>query len=149
MTYEHRHELIDKELELIVEIGDEEAESRLRHRDKFIETAPEYLQNDQSWDFYAYSYGAAFDVIWDAAWQNRTVLYPSLLLIFRQSIELSLKASIFKLSGEKPPQGHKLSSLWSALLKAIDKQGLPTSAVYSECVGKRIKLLDQHDHIGD
>ena len=139
MTLKRREELIAEENESL----DEEVA-------KFIESTSGDLAGDRSWHFYAYSYEQAVDVMWDATYARpNTVLHPPLLFLCRQSIELSIKAGISKLSGERPPRGHNLQSLWSDLLKALKKLGQPTNDAFSESVGWLINLLDQHDQIGD
>jgi hypothetical protein len=139
MTLERRERLIDEEIN-----------QQSFPIAAFIRSRNDNLGGDQSWSYYAYSFGEAFDVMWDAAARRpSTLLMPPLLAICRQSVELSIKAGLETLSGQPPPAGHKLAQLWSALVQALDAAGLPTDDEFSQSVGKIVELLDQHDPRGD
>ena len=144
MTHERREELIEEVSGLIV--GEPVIQTR---RGEFIRSAsPTY--GEQSWRFYAYSYGRAFDILWDSAYARlNEVINPPLLLLCRHSIELSLKLAIHSLSQNTPPGGHQLGYLKCTLLNHLYKVGLKETAMGSDTVGNVIELLDQQDSRGD
>ena len=120
-------------------------------RRKFVSSAGADVQSDRSWDFFAYSYGQAFESLWDAAYKRPSeVLNYPLLSICRQSIELSLKSAIDMVLQSDPPNGHKLKNLWSKLLAALsDKDGMVIDAWYRNYPESLIEVLDAHDQKGD
>lgn len=78
-----------------------------------------------NWDLAAYAYQQGFEALWDhavarttsadAARSSSLVVLP-LLMIWRQSVELSIKAAIGGTTGRKPPPGHILTDLFDELL---------------------------------
>src|SRR5260370_40784750 len=113
MTFERREQLVDKEISQYP--ANIAAFIRSRHDD---------LGGDQSWSYYSYSFGQAFDVMWDAAARRpNTLLWPPLLVLCRQSVELSIKAGLETLSGEQPPSCHRLAHPWGAVVPAPEGGG--------------------------
>lgn len=145
MTLPRREELISQETESI--IGEIAAPNI---RQYFLDSNPRDFHGHRTWRFFAYSYGQAFEVLWDAARERSNyVLIPPLLFVCRQSIELSIKNSVSVLSDDGAPHGHNLTSLWSRLCREMEKIGQPTSDVFSESVRQTIMILDEHDRLGD
>ena len=106
------------------------------------------------WLFFALSYQRAFEGLWDASTAGLPMpldRYP-LLFVCRQSTELWLKAAISAIRQANPPPGHKLSTLWSELKRALSEdidRGDWTGGAYPDFVEDVIQILDAHDEKGD
>lgn len=123
----------------------------MRRRSDFVTSAGKETQWDRSWHFFAYSYGQAFDSLWDAAYArgSGTLDYP-LLFICRQSIELWLKAAIFAVLQSDPPPSHELRTLWAELMAALREHTDHSSeGPYPDSIVELIRPLDAHDRKGD
>ena len=106
---------------------------------------------DRSFQFFAYSYSRAFEVLWDNAWATRSLIvqYP-MLYACRHSIELWLKAAISAVSEGDPPLGHGLAALWKELMDAF--YGCPTESVedvFATQIWPVVSAIDEHDGSGD
>ena len=85
-----------------------------------------------NWDLAAYAYQQGFEALWDHAILRASgveatnsaalVLHP-LLMLWRQSVELSIKAAIEGTTGRQPPEGHDLAKLFDSLLAARQERG--------------------------
>lgn len=85
-----------------------------------------------NWDLTAYAYQQSFEALWDhaiertsgagAAQSSALVVLP-LLMLWRQSVELSIKAAIEGTTGQQPPLGHSLTSLFERLLEVRRERG--------------------------
>lgn len=74
-----------------------------------------------NWDLVAHSYQQAFDVLWDhatAQGKGNSLIVGPLMMIWRQSVELTIKAAIQETTRAEPPGTHELVRLFDALLKA-------------------------------
>ena len=123
-----------------------------RVRRTFVESASRVGDWDRSWDFFAYSYCRAFEVLWDAAYARRStgILDYPVLFIARHSIELWLKAAIQSVTQSDPPEGHGLHDLWTKLMEVLENHmGSPLDDFYSGSVREMISALDSHDGKGD
>ena len=147
---EGRREEIEEEV--LAELG-----PRPRGRRAFVESAGGEVGWDRSWDFFAYSYCKAFEILWDAAYarQSGVFNYP-LLLVCRHSIELWLKVAISSVLQADPPPGHGLGVLWSKLMDGLaDHAGSrpdhmdSINGIYAGSVQRLIRALDDHDIKGD
>ncbi|MDE0372301.1 MAG: hypothetical protein OXI73_07140 [Rhodospirillales bacterium] len=121
-------------------------------RRNFVVSASRVGDWDRSWDFFAYSYSRAFEVLWDAAYARGSsgiFDYP-VLFIARHSIELWLKVAIQSVTLSDPPEGHGLHYLWTKLMEALENHmGSPLDDFYSGSVREMISALDSHDGKGD
>jgi hypothetical protein len=142
MTFEHRQRLIDEEINFL--------QPRLA---SFVKSRGDDLRGEQSWSYYAYSFGHAFEVLWDAATARRghSLLWQPLLMVCRQSVELSLKAGLADVGppGYKPCAHHGLEDLWHELLSALTKVGFSTDDEFSSSVAEVVSILHRHDPKGD
>lgn len=149
MSEQRRQGLTDEahaRLDEILELG-----VPMRRRSDFVTSAGTETQWDRSWHFFAYSYGQAFDSLWDAAFvrQSGTLDYP-LLFICRQSIELWLKAAISTVLQSDPPPRHELSTLWAELMTALrERTDHSNEGPYPDTIEAMIQTLDAHDPKGD
>lgn len=72
-----------------------------------------------SWDMIAYSYHQGFEALWDHAIRETSGFAElPLLMVGRQSMELSIKAAIRETTRAEPPKHHRLTDLFDLLLKA-------------------------------
>ena len=147
MSQERREALAEEALTRLDEL---ELGVPMRRRSDFVKSAGTETRWDRSWHFFAYSYGRAFDSLWDAAFARRsgTLDYP-LLFICRQSIELWLKAAISTVSQSHPPPGHALGTLWAGLMAALRETGHSSEGPHPESIEALIEILDAHDRKGD
>lgn len=85
-----------------------------------------------NWDLAAYAYQLGFEALWDHAvertngadaGQSAALVVLPLLMLWRQSVELSIKAAIEGTTGRQPPGGHNLAELFNHLLKARRERG--------------------------
>lgn len=84
-----------------------------------------------NWDMAAFAYQQGFEALWDhaiarasgaeAAQSSALVVHP-LLMLWRQSVELSIKAAIEGTTGRQPPDGHNLAKLFATLLEVRGKR---------------------------
>ncbi len=86
---------------------------------------PDHDMISGSWDLLAYSFQKGFVTMWDHARSDHSgLLLQPLLMLWRQSVELALKAAITEIAGgigSKP--GHNLTELFSKLIAARTKLG--------------------------
>lgn len=85
-----------------------------------------------NWDLAAYAYQLGFEALWDHAIDRTNgqdaercsalVVLP-LLMLWRQSVELSIKSAIEGTTGRQPPRGHDLTKLFKRLLEARRERG--------------------------
>ena len=92
----------------------------------FVRDVPQ-LQNlvSWSWDLLSYSFQRGFETLWDQAYADHSglLLHP-LLLLWRHSVELALKAAITDIAGQIVGNpGHNLEALFSQLLDAREALG--------------------------
>lgn len=78
-----------------------------------------------SWDLVSYSFQRSFEALWDQAkLDNSGLLVRPLLTLWRQSIELTIKAAILELLGEiKGNLRHDLQALFEQLLDIRADEG--------------------------
>lgn len=111
MSVEKRTELID----LLVE---ERPELR-----KLITNQPNSMLAG-NWDLLAYSYQQSFEALWDHAFRQTSGLAQlPLMMLCRQSIELTIKAAIQATTQAQPPNGHGLTVLFDRLLAVREESG--------------------------
>jgi hypothetical protein len=103
------------------------AEQRERLADQIVETQPRLrafirpLGTDMvagSWDLLSYSFQLGFDAFWDLAKADQSgLLLRPLLMLWRQSVELAIKAAIAEVGGDVDRGlGHNLQDLFAELL---------------------------------
>lgn len=104
-----------------------------------------------SWDFMSYSFQRGFEEMWDKARIDLSgLLTPPLLLLWRQSLELCLKASILEIAGElssKP--GHNLEALFKVLLGVCGARGFDYDDELTDEVHKMIRFAQSFDPAAD
>lgn len=77
-----------------------------------------------NWDLVAYAYQQSFEALWDhAVTQTSGLAILPLLMLWRQSVELSIKAAIEGTTGSQPPPGHGLTDLFDRLLEVRREHG--------------------------
>ena len=78
-----------------------------------------------SWDLVSYSFQRGFEALWDAARKDHSgLLERPLLALWRQSVELAIKAAIFELAGGITGRpGHDLRKLFKQLLDIRSREG--------------------------
>ena len=77
-----------------------------------------------NWDLVAYAYQQSFEALWDhAVAQTSGLAVLPLLMLWRQSVELSIKAAIEGTTGRQPPGGHRLTDLFDRLLAVRREHG--------------------------
>lgn len=143
MTLEDRQRLIEEEISFL--------QPGLA---SFLTSRNDGLGGHQSWSCYAYSFSRAFDILWDAAARHRghSLLWPPLLLVCRQSVELALKAGLVELAGRieyEPPAHHRLEDLWRELLSALERTGFSKDDEFAASVAEVVSILHRHDPKGD
>ncbi|MNU29714.1 hypothetical protein D3C71_181910 [compost metagenome] len=134
------------------------------HRDRLVEeiiqSQPElraFVQHHSvdmtagSWDMLSYSFQCGFEGLWDIARAGRSgPLLRPLLVLWRHSVELSLKAALVEVSGELPRGlGHDLSKLFSQLLAVRAKRGCVDDDDYTRGVLGMISLVQSLDPFSD
>lgn len=73
------------------------------------------------WDQVAYSYQCSFEVLWDHAMAQggqSSIFVGPLMMLWRQSVELTIKAAIRETTRSEPPNHHELTRLFDTLLAA-------------------------------
>ena len=105
-----------------------------------------------SWDIVSYSFQQGFEVLWDLAHQNGLLLRP-LLSIWRQSIELALKAAIFNIEkSDNRTLNHDLNKLLEKLITTIKfttNEGLHLNDDLTKQVHKMIDEIQSYDSFAD
>ncbi len=72
-----------------------------------------------NWDLVAYSYQQSFEALWDlACTQQSGLITMPLMMLWRQSVELTIKAAIQETIRGTPPGSHDLTSLFDKLVEA-------------------------------
>lgn len=138
MTLERREQLIE-------EIVDTQPRLKV-----FVRPQPHDLSSG-SWDLLAYSFQRGFEALWDSARLDRSgLLLRPLLVLWRQSVELTIKAATIDVSGEitiKP--GHDLSKLFERLLAARAALGHRDADDYTSQVGDMVAEVQALDPFAD
>lgn len=140
MSLEHREQLVDH----IVE-----AQPELR---AFVRNVPR--ENDLiswTWDGLSYSFQLGFEALWDQARADgRGLLLHPLLYLWRQSVELALKAALIEIG--VPVQsclGHDLEALFGRLLRVLADLGFSDGDDLTNNVRKMIALVNSLDPLAD
>lgn len=104
-----------------------------------------------SWDFISYSFQRGFEELWDRAKTDMSgLMVPPLLSLWRQSIELCLKASIQEVAGTiggKP--GHNLEALFETLAAACSARGVVCDDDLTDSVRDMIRFAQTFDPYAD
>lgn len=104
-----------------------------------------------SWDLTSYSYQRGFEAMWDLAVKDSSglLLHP-LLLLWRQSVELSIKAAISEIAGTLDLKlGHDLDRLLDALLDARSELGHQDDDEHTASVREMIAVVQSFDPSAD
>jgi len=104
-----------------------------------------------SWDLLSYSFQRGFEALWDQARVDHSgLLLRPLLLLWRQSVELALKASIVEFAGGLDGRpGHDLNALFAQLLNVLEKRGMSDDDELTNSVRKMISLVQSVDPFAD
>ena len=118
----------------------------------FVRDVPQ-LQNiiSWSWDGLSYSFQRGFETLWDHAYADHSglLLHP-LLMLWRQSIELALKAAITEISGAIDANpGHNLEALFKQLLKSRAVLGFSDDDDLAHNVRAMVALVQSVDPFAD
>ena len=104
-----------------------------------------------SWDLLAYSFQRGFEVMWDHACRDQSgLLDRPMLTLWRQSVELALKAAVVEIAGglgQKP--GHDLAGLFEQLLKARAALGHTDDDDHAKHVRATINHVQSLDPFAD
>lgn len=116
----------------------------------FVRRQPDDLTAG-NWDLLSYSFERGFEVMWDSARVERSgLLLRPLLLLWRQSVELSIKAAIMEIAGEIASNpGHNLSKLFDQLLKVRAGLGCCDDDEYTGQVRSMVALVQSFDPFAD
>jgi hypothetical protein len=100
-----------------------------------------------SWNLLSYSFQRGFEALWDQAKADHSgLLLRPLLFLWRQSVELALKASIMDIAGEIDGRpGHDLNALFAQLLGALATHGIGTDDELTSRVREMISLVQSVD----
>jgi len=104
-----------------------------------------------SWDLMSYSFQRRFEALWDAAraYRNDLLLHP-LLALWRQSLELALKAAIAAIAGGIDGRpGHDLEALFRQLLDAREALGYLDEDDLTDRVTEMVALVQSIDPYAD
>lgn len=104
-----------------------------------------------SWDLLSYSFQRGFEVMWDNARIDQSgLLLKPLLVLWRQSVELGIKAAVFEIAGEIPrSSGHDLAKLFDKLLEARAELGHRDDDEYTGRVRDMIAEVQAFDPFAD
>ena len=104
-----------------------------------------------SWDLMAYSFQRGFEAMWDLARRDLSgLLVNPLLTLCRQSLELTIKASIRDVAGGLDRRlGHQLDDLFAALLAARAELGFNDDDDYARDVQAMIAEVQAFDPTAD
>lgn len=104
-----------------------------------------------SWDLHSYSFQRAFEALWDQAQADHSgLLLSPLLMLWRQSVELALKAAIIEIAGGIDGRpGHDLEKLFAQLLAALAEHGLGVDDDLTRSVREMISLVQSVDPLAD
>ncbi len=108
----------------------EALDSGPRHLQRIVSERTSLIEGN--WDLAAYAYQLGFEALWDHAIDRTNgqdaercsalVVLP-LLMLWRQSVELSIKSAIEGTTGRQPPGTHDLVELFDLLLNARHARG--------------------------
>ena len=104
-----------------------------------------------SWDLLSYSFQRGFEALWDQARVDHSgLLLRPLLFLWRQSVELALKASIVEIAERLDGRpGHDLNALFAQLLDALKKRGMSDDDELTNSVREMISLVQSVDPFAD
>jgi HEPN domain-containing protein len=136
------------------------AERRDQLIDQVVETQPELRAFVQqypsdmtagSWNLVSYSFQRGFEAMWDLAQTDSSgLLLRPLLLLWRQSVELAIKAAITEIAGRfEPSLGHKLDKLFAQLRKERVALGYSDDDEYTSRVVGMVALVQDFDPYAD
>ena len=104
-----------------------------------------------SWDFVSYSFQRGFEAMWDLARADHSgLLLRPLLLLWRQSVELVIKAAVLEIAGRingKP--GHNLQLLFQQLLQVRAAAGCDDDDDLARNVQAMVALVQSFDPFAD
>ena len=138
MSLERRQQLIDQA------VADD---SKLT---TFVREQPHDMLSG-SWDLVSYSFQRGFEALWNLARRDLSgLLMRPLLLLWRQSVELSIKAAVSSIAGEvgdKP--SHNLVALFDRLLDSRTLAGYCDNNDYMRSVRAMIEHVQSIDPFAD
>lgn len=104
-----------------------------------------------SWDMLSYSFQRGFETLWDQARVDRSgLLLRPLLLLWRQSVELAIKAAIREIAGGISGRpGHNLEKLFDLLIDARAAEGYVDDDDYTREVRAMVALVQSFDPFAD
>lgn len=104
-----------------------------------------------NWDLLAYSYQRGFEALWDAALSDHSgLLISPLLLLWRQSVELSIKSAILSTAGAIDKSArHDLSGLFKNLLESREAEGFTHDDDLTRQVSDMIATIQTLDPFAD
>lgn len=104
-----------------------------------------------SWDLLSYSFQRGFELMWDQACaESSGLLTRPLLSLWRQSVELALKASILEIAGSIPGKlSHNLRGLFERLLAERAALGHDDDDDLARDVARMIDLVQTFDPFAD
>lgn len=138
MSHERRERLVEAIVESQPELGD------------FVRRQPHDMTAG-SWDMLSYSFERGFEVMWDNARLDHSgLLLRPLLVLWRQSVELSLKAAVIVVAGGLASKsGHDLTKLFAQLIEARAGLGYDDDNDYARQVKGMIAQVQGFDPLAD
>jgi len=116
----------------------------------FVRKAPADMTAG-SWDFLSYSFQRGFEAMWDQSAVDRSgLLLRPLLLLWRQSVELAIKATIMEMVGEiRIKASHDIQKLFEHLVAIISASSPYAEDDYTDKVRQMIILVQSFDPFAD
>jgi len=128
----------------------EAVDTQPRLREFIRNVAPLHDLIAVSWDALSYSFQRGFETLWDHARADHTgLLMRPVLLLWRQSVELALKAAIHEISGVESKRGHHLVKLFADLQEVRSALGFGDDDDLTSSVYKMIASVQKVDPFAD
>jgi len=104
-----------------------------------------------SWDLVSYSFQRGFEAMWDLARADHSgLLLRPLLLLWRQSVELAVKAAVLEIAGRiEGRPGHNLELLFQQLLQVRAAAGCDDDDDLTRNVQGMVALVQSFDPFAD
>jgi HEPN domain-containing protein len=138
---------LERREQLEEQIANEQPELRA-----FVRNFPaEHNMLSGSWDLMSFSFQRGFEAFWDVAraYHNDLLLHP-LLALWRQSVELALKAAVVAIAGGIDGRpGHNLGALFRQLLDAREALGYLDKDDLTDRVKEMVALVQSIDPHAD
>lgn len=104
-----------------------------------------------NWDVIALGFSKAFETLWDHAKVDLSgLLLQPLLMLWRQSIELSIKAALVEIEGQlEPSDGHNIEALFERLISVLTELGYSQDDEWAQGVRAMLAEVQALDRSAD